>query len=50
MWVKQETKYLTVRKLLSKKLSPAEDCSEEDMFNALQHLPEELSGVQELLS
>lgn len=39
-----------MRERLSKKPSPAEDYSEEDMFNALQHLPEELSGVQELLS
>lgn len=35
---------------LPKKPSPAEEYYEQSVFNALQHLPEELSGAQELLS
>lgn len=34
----------------SKKPSPAEEYYEQSVFNTLQHLPEELSGAQELLS
>ena len=47
--MKQKLGYLIVGEQLSKKPSPAEDYSK-DVFIALQHLPEELSGVQELLS
>lgn len=49
-WIKQKSEYLIVGERLSIKPNPAEDYSEENTFNALQHLPEELSRVQELLS
>lgn len=43
-------KYLIVGEELSKKPSPAEGYYESSLFNALQNLPEVLSGAQELLS